>query len=66
MAQLESFGITDIGLCRANNEDAFASIAEKRFFVLADGMGGHLAGEVAALTALQSLCNSIRDLSHEP
>jgi protein phosphatase len=53
------FGITDIGLSRANNEDAFAVIEEKKFFVLADGMGGHLAGEVAAATALDSVCTSI-------
>ena len=59
MMELTTFGITDIGLRRENNEDAYALIEEKRFFVLADGMGGHLAGEVAAITALQSLCDAI-------
>ncbi len=63
MTQLTSFGITDIGLSRENNEDAFACIEEKRFFVLADGMGGHLAGEIASMEALQSLCDSIHHVS---
>jgi len=60
MTYLESFGITDIGLSRENNEDAFAAVTEKRFFCLADGMGGHLAGEIAAASALESLCHSIQ------
>lgn len=46
--QLQSFGITDIGLIREHNEDAWAAYPEESFFILADGMGGHLAGEIAS------------------
>ena len=63
MTSFKTFGITDIGLRRQNNEDAFAILEEKRFFILADGMGGHEAGEVAALTALESLCEAVQNSS---
>lgn len=48
MLNLTSFGKSDIGLKRLNNEDAYAIRANKRLFVLADGMGGEAAGEVAS------------------
>jgi serine/threonine protein phosphatase PrpC len=41
-------GKTDIGLKRANNEDAFAISPELGFCVAADGMGGAAAGELAS------------------
>ncbi len=41
-------GRTDTGKVRSNNEDSFATLAGCRVFVVADGMGGHNAGEVAS------------------
>jgi PPM family protein phosphatase len=58
--KLESYGISDIGLVRQNNEDVWDKIPEYNFFALADGMGGHKAGEVAAREAILKLCSSIR------
>lgn len=46
--QFHSFGITDVGLVREHNEDAWAAYPECGLFILADGMGGHLAGEIAS------------------
>lgn len=60
---VQSFGISDIGLSRANNEDAWKEIPEKHFYALADGMGGHNAGEIASCTAIESICASIQNLS---
>ena len=37
-------GLTDIGLVRSNNEDAWERLDDFKFYVLADGMGGHRAG----------------------
>lgn len=48
------FGVSDIGLVRENNEDVWAKIPGKNIFILADGMGGHRAGEVAASEAVRS------------
>lgn len=59
---LESYGITDIGLVRGNNEDIWMELPEKQFFILADGMGGHNAGEIAASLTVESMCNSIHAL----
>ncbi|HSW86012.1 MAG TPA: Stp1/IreP family PP2C-type Ser/Thr phosphatase [Rhabdochlamydiaceae bacterium] len=56
--KLKSYGISDIGLIRQNNEDVWSSIPECNFFALADGMGGHKAGEVAAKEAISKLCES--------
>lgn len=62
--RLESYGISDIGLVRPNNEDVLLSMPRYRFFALADGMGGHNAGEVAAKETINHLGISIKNLIH--
>jgi len=46
--RVEAFGNTDQGLVRPGNEDSFAVLHHLGLFVVADGMGGHAAGEVAS------------------
>ena len=46
---------TDRGRKRPSNEDAFSMRADLGFFALADGMGGHAAGEVASQMAVDRL-----------
>lgn len=53
--QLKAFGTTNIGRKRTNNEDAFAILESHQLFIVADGMGGHSAGEVAAQLAVQHI-----------
>lgn len=61
---LRSFGRTDIGRARATNQDAFLNDDELRLYVVADGMGGHAAGEVASSEAVDALfCFVKRGLS---
>lgn len=57
---LQSFGLSDIGCVRTNNEDAWKELIVERFFILADGMGGHLAGEVAASELVKGLTGFIK------
>lgn len=45
-------GRTDVGRHRDHNEDAFAVVAEHGIAIVADGMGGHNAGEVASEIAI--------------
>src|SRR5262245_23887017 len=61
---VQAFGLSDIGPTRRTNEDCFLSLDELRLFIVADGMGGHAAGEVAAQLAVESIENFIRR-SHE-
>lgn len=60
MKNLSFAGLSDIGLIRQNNEDVWAALPELGFFALADGMGGHKAGEVAAKEAIDQLCHSLK------
>ena len=48
---------TDVGLVRTNNEDSYliGEIGDVKIFIVADGMGGHNAGEVASLEACRKV-----------
>lgn len=48
-------GRTDTGRVRPHNEDSFCTLGNRSLFVVADGMGGHRAGEVASRMAIEAL-----------
>lgn len=50
---------SDVGRIRQQNEDSF--IADPRLFVVADGMGGHNAGEVASAIAVRTMLDAAGD-----
>jgi len=56
---IESFGISDIGTTRSNNEDIWTELPDDHFYILADGMGGHLGGEVAAKESVLHICDAL-------
>lgn len=53
--KIDSFGITDIGRKRQKNEDSYFVNKPLNLFVVADGMGGHAAGEKASKCAVEAI-----------
>ena len=55
MFQIVSAGLSDIGRKRRSNQDHFLLDDHHRLYVVADGMGGHQAGEVASQLVVESI-----------
>ncbi len=53
-------GISDVGLQRDHNEDSFAILNDQELYVVADGMGGHRAGDVASRLATDAMVEFFR------
>jgi len=52
---MRAAGFSDVGRVRTTNEDTFVVDPTLRLFAVADGMGGHGAGEVASGLAIEAL-----------
>jgi PPM family protein phosphatase len=59
--RIQAAGLSDRGLKRAHNEDSLSVVPSLGLFIVADGMGGHNAGEVASRQAIESIVEFLRD-----
>ena len=59
-------GNTDVGVVRSGNEDSFLLDCARGLFIVADGMGGHAAGEVASEMAVQIVSKELGSLRGVP
>src|SRR3954469_25525068 len=52
---VKAYGLTDVGRQRQHNEDTYLVADEAKLFLVADGMGGHAAGEIASRIDVDSI-----------
>jgi protein phosphatase len=57
--RMVSAGVTNPGRVRSHNEDAFLDAPDRRLWVVADGMGGHSAGDVASRMIVEQLAKVV-------
>lgn len=58
-------GLTDVGQLREHNEDSFVILPEFDLYIVADGMGGHRAGDVASKMATNTIASFFQATSKE-
>ena len=63
--RVEVAGQSHVGMKRNHNEDSYLVMPEEQLYCVADGMGGHFAGEIASRIAIDELAEFFRLTSQD-
>jgi serine/threonine protein phosphatase PrpC len=63
---MKSAGLSDVGKVRERNEDSYLINDELGLYIVADGMGGHIAGDIASRMAVEEIEAHVRARAAEP
>ncbi|MCP5468008.1 MAG: Stp1/IreP family PP2C-type Ser/Thr phosphatase [Deltaproteobacteria bacterium] len=64
--KIESYGMSNVGMKRFQNEDSYLINNEIGLYIVADGMGGHLGGEYASKLAVKTVEGWIEKFNGDP
>ena len=62
---VKSYALTDVGLRRTHNEDSYCVNDDLSLYLVADGMGGHAAGEIASVNAVKAIDDFVRQADRD-
>jgi len=64
--RIKSFGLSDVGKRREKNEDSYLANDDLSLYTVADGMGGHLGGDIASKLAATTMEEVVQGLESDP